>query len=265
MERAVGRFLALLVLAVAAAVAVAPAQAATLLGDTQVEKSAVRYADGTAIAVPTTATLSRTLGRISIFVDRGSAADRIVVGLYADDAGAPGMLLSEGTIGSPVGDAWNIARVTPTDVGAGQSYWIAALSPLGHGALRIRQQADHDAVPVATSKSRTLSDLPLSWGSGKASRGGPVSAFGSEGPVLSVPPTPPAFDAQERGAASPAQLVQVSNAGDGLLGWLVSSDAPWLSLLPIFGLGSGTVSVAVVPGTLAAGTYHGTVTVVAPF
>jgi hypothetical protein len=80
-------------------------------------------------------------------------------------------------------------------------------------------------------------------------------------PVLSATPTTLSFNYQI-GAATPAtQPISVTSSGTALSFTAAASGGTWLSATPASGTTPGTVSVAVNPAGLAAGTYNGTVTI----
>jgi hypothetical protein len=60
-----------------------------------------------------------------------------------------------------------------------------------------------------------------------------------------------------------AQTIAVSNVGGGTLSWTASDNAAWLTLSPVSGTNSGTVTASVNLTGLAAGTYNAIVTVAA--
>jgi fibronectin type 3 domain-containing protein len=53
------------------------------------------------------------------------------------------------------------------------------------------------------------------------------------------------------------------NTGGGTLTWSVSNNAAWLSHTPTAGTGNGVVTISPATGSLAAGTYNGSVTLYA--
>lgn len=64
-----------------------------------------------------------------------------------------------------------------------------------------------------------------------------------------------------KGGAAPAtQNVNISNTGGGTLNWTAGDNATWLTLSRTSGTGNGVVTVSVVAGTAAVGTYNGSIT-----
>ncbi len=106
-----------------------------------------------------------------------------------------------------------------------------------------------------------------------------VNAVGSPALTISVnltvapAPVPPAIGASpigfsftvQRGDGNPAaQTLNISNTGGGTLTWTASDNAAWLTLSPASGINNGAMSVSASTGSLAVGTYNGTITISAP-
>jgi hypothetical protein len=72
-----------------------------------------------------------------------------------------------------------------------------------------------------------------------------------------------AFSGTAGGANPAAKTIGVSNSGGGTLSWTASDNATWLTLSPLSGTNSGTVTTSVNLTGLAAGTYNAIVTVAA--
>ena len=86
-------------------------------------------------------------------------------------------------------------------------------------------------------------------------------------PILVISPTSFTFTATEGDGSPPAQTLEISNTGFGVLNWTVSDDADWLTPDPLSGgtLGqTDTVTLSVDTTGLASGEYQATVTVNAP-
>lgn len=89
----------------------------------------------------------------------------------------------------------------------------------------------------------------------------PVSVVVSDSPRLSTTPASLSFSGVAGGANPVGQTLGITNTGGGTLSWSVSDNVNWLSLAPVSGTNSGTVSAAISVSGLAAGTYSGTITV----
>src|SRR3954469_11037716 len=100
-----------LAMALAVAVVAAPlsSQAAGtfLLGQQAVLTVADSNPAGVPEAFQTTASASGSLSTVTVYVDAGSTATSLVAGVYADNAGHPGALLTQGTLNAPAAGAWN--------------------------------------------------------------------------------------------------------------------------------------------------------------
>jgi Viral BACON domain len=81
-------------------------------------------------------------------------------------------------------------------------------------------------------------------------------------PTLVTSPASLSFSYQTGGTVPAAQSVSVTSSGSAI-SYNVSTSATWLSATPASGSTPGSVSVSVTPGSLAAGTYTGSVTLTA--
>ena len=82
-------------------------------------------------------------------------------------------------------------------------------------------------------------------------------------PAIGLNTTSLGFAGTVGGTNPSAQTIAVSNVGGGTLSWTASDNAAWLTLSPVSGTNSGTVTANVNMTGLAAGTYNGIVTVTA--
>jgi hypothetical protein len=147
-----------------------------LLGDQTLYVGVDSNSPGTAEAFRTSAVASGTLGRLVIYVDSGSTATNVDVGIYGDAGGHPGALLAHATA-TVAGGAWNTIAVPPASVASGSTYWIALLAPTG--TLRFRDRACGCANPSEVSAQKTLTALPVSWTTGIVYKDAPASAYGT--------------------------------------------------------------------------------------
>jgi glucose/arabinose dehydrogenase len=247
-----------------------PSGTTTLGGSEQVGASVSSAPAGAGEAYRFTATTSGTAGKLRLYVDGGSAATQMILGLYADSGGNPGALLTSGQISGLTNGAWNEVTLSAgVNLTAGTNYWFAALNPTGSaGVLRWRDHAGgQSGGPERTSAGRTLSALPATWTSQGSFTDGPLSAYvvGSTGPppppALAVTPTSLSFSGTA-GAASPAsKTLTVNNTGGGSLSFTASDDAPWLTLSPTTGTAPRDLTATVNTSGLAAGTYTATITI----
>jgi outer membrane protein assembly factor BamB len=235
--------------------------AAVLGGDQTIERGVDQNVAGTAEAFQLIASAGGTAGTVSVYVDASSTATTLVAGIYADTAGHPGQLLTQGSKTAPVGGAWNDVAVPPVSILSGGTYWIGILAPSGTLKFRIKSGGRSEA-PTATNQTT----LPSTWTT-KASYTDTASAYLQSttitGPVLSTSPLSLSFASQSGGATAPAQPVAITNAGSGTLGYTVTSDAPWLTATPATGTAPATLSVSTDQAGLAPGAYTGHLTVTA--
>lgn len=155
--------------------------AVTLLGETTV-KNHVDYNDaGMAEAFQYTAGTAGTANKLWIFVDNGSTATKLVVGLYTNTRDEiPGALLAQATLNNPTKNAWNSVSISPVTTTAGTKYWIAVLGPAGSGILRFR---DVECCGKAqTSAQSNLTILPATWSRGANYNNSPMSAYAQQAP-----------------------------------------------------------------------------------
>ena len=150
---------------------------ATLLGTSTVGPTVDSNPAGMAEALRVQATASGTLGFITVYVDGGSSATKMNVGLYSENAGEPYRLQSKGSRGSLVAGAWNRVAVSNFSVVVGRAYWVAVLAPVGAGTLRFRDWMGTGS-PVRGSTNRSLTALPGTWTSNISADDGPLSAYG---------------------------------------------------------------------------------------
>jgi uncharacterized protein (TIGR03437 family) len=90
-----------------------------------------------------------------------------------------------------------------------------------------------------------------------------VAAPPSLPPTISLSPTHLQFSYTAGGASPAAQTETVANSGGGTLTWSATTSASWLSAAPTSGTAPSTLSVLVSPTSLNAGTYTGSVQILA--
>lgn len=145
-------------------VASPPPALSVLLGSAAVQPVADSNSAGSAEAFAATASASGSVSQVSVYVDIGNTAATMVVGIYDDDNGHPGTLLTEGTRTGLTSLGWNDVTVPRTALQRGESYWIALLG-VGNGSLRFRDGAG-SSCHSEVSRSTTLTTLPSSWQTG---------------------------------------------------------------------------------------------------
>ena len=232
-----------------------------LVGNQVVEAGRDANPPGSAEAFRTTASVTGTVSKLTVYVDTGSTATRLVAGLYADAGGHPGALLGQGALNAPTANAWNDVPLPGVAVTAGTAYWIAILGP--SGTLRFRDRCCGSGSPAEVHAGTGLSALPAAWATGATYRDGPLSAYGSsaDSPVLVVTPATLSFTGAVDGPAPATRTLAIANGGGGTLPWSATTSAPWLGISPAAGSGPGNATVSASTSGLSAGTYSGSVTV----
>lgn len=151
-----------------------------LLGSQTIQGSVDSNPDGMAEAFGYVAAASGTVSRLSVYVDSGSTATKLIVGLYSStSSNTPGKLLTQGSMVLPVAGAWNSVSVPAAQVVAGRKYWIAVLAPAGSGTLQFRDLPNGSGGKNQTSAQTNLTTLPATWSAGTTYWNAPMSAFAS--------------------------------------------------------------------------------------
>jgi hypothetical protein len=238
------------------------AATSVLLGDTSVEATRDSNAAGNAEAFQTTATMSGTVGSVTVYMDTPNSATRLIVGIYSNSSGNPATLLSQGSSSTTLKKgAWNTVAITPVAVTANTVYWIAVL---GTGGTPYFRAGGTNCSSVSSSQS-TLTALPASWSTGHTWSSCRLSAYGSASsttPILSISTATLSFGASVGGSNPASQSVNVSNTGTGgALSFTAASDAAWLGVSPGSGATPGTLQISAIVGVLTTATYTGHITV----
>jgi outer membrane protein assembly factor BamB len=155
-----------------------PPPPTVLLGDQVVEAQPDSDSAGRAEAFRTAAIAAGSLSQVRFYLDASSTATKVIVGVYADNAGKVGAMLTQGTTTTPVNGAWNQITVPPVGLTSGAAYWIAILVPTGSGTVRFRDRAGGTS---ETSSAASLTALPATWVTGVKYTDGPMSAYGLGG------------------------------------------------------------------------------------
>jgi sugar phosphate isomerase/epimerase len=128
-------------------------------------------------AYESTAEYGGEIDHINAYVERRTTAGWLAAGIYSDNGGHPGTLLSQGNRGSLTKPGWNTVSIPPVTVERGQKYWIA-VQGLG-GILKIRTFSGGAGVSNSeTGDTRGRDDLPATWTTDTVyPNDGPLSAF----------------------------------------------------------------------------------------
>jgi uncharacterized protein (TIGR03437 family) len=81
--------------------------------------------------------------------------------------------------------------------------------------------------------------------------------------TLALSPATLQFSYTLGGSAPAEQSVQITNSGTGTLAWTATASAAWLSISPAWGTAPSALSVSISPAGLSAGTYTGSIQIVA--
>lgn len=150
-----------------------------LFGDTATESQTDFNPAGTAEAFQTTAVASGSLGALSVFIDASSTGSNMVIGVYSDNAGHPGTLLSQVSSSALTPGAFNTVVAPPATIVSGARYWIAILGT-GSGTLRFRDRPGGCSSEASAQTNLTV--LPANWVSGSHFTDCPISAYGKTSP-----------------------------------------------------------------------------------
>ena len=159
-----------------ATLTVTPATRTVLFGNQAIESNLDSDSRGVAEAFQATATASGTLSSITVYLDSTSTATKIYIGLYADNSGHPGALLSQGSSTQLTSGSWNVISTLGIPIASGTKYWIAILGTT-NGTPFFRDR-HNGACKSETSQQTTLTTLPATWITGTVYADCPVSAYG---------------------------------------------------------------------------------------
>ncbi|MGZ4383981.1 MAG: hypothetical protein ACXVY3_05245 [Gaiellaceae bacterium] len=143
-----------------------------LLGASVLPKTPTSVPAGTAIAYKTTAVTKGDGSSLSVYVDSGSGATRLLAGLYADRGGSPGKLLAQASL-KPSAGKWNSVGIPSktAKVVAGRPYWLALLGRGGKLVLR------NTGLPAVARTTSGAAALPASWSGAEALTAGLPAAY----------------------------------------------------------------------------------------
>jgi hypothetical protein len=181
------------------------------LGNYSVASSQDNDAAGLAEAFNYTASASDSAQSISVYVDSGSSASGLAVGLYADNSGHPGSLLTSGSMSAPVAGQWNQVTLNSTaTLSSGTTYWLAVLGT--GGQLNFRDVNFGTGSCSENSSQSDLMSLPSNWTSGATWTTCSLSAY-VNGTASSTTTSAPANTALPTigGSAVQAQTLSATN------------------------------------------------------
>jgi adhesin/invasin len=159
---------------------------------------------------------------------------------------------------------WSITGTLPTGLSLSASAGTITGTPTATGTSTFTVQATDSSTPAKTtapvSLSITVSAAGGGGGGGGGGNGGGGGGGGAAAPQIFVSQNAITLTGQE-GSKPVTQSLSVASTVGGLT-WTaaVSSDAPWLTVTPTTNNVNGSVTISANPGTMAAGTYTGTIT-----
>ena len=111
-----------------------------IVGDNNIETTVDFDGPGDFYLDKFTATATGTLNELDIYLDPADSSSKLLIGIYADSAGAPsGAPLAQGTISTPTPGAWNTVTGLSAAISNGVAYWLCVLFPgTATGTLRRR-------------------------------------------------------------------------------------------------------------------------------
>ena len=160
--------------------------AALLLGKRSVEPRARSLSAGRAEAFRLQATGTGLAQAANVYLTTANTSRYLIVGLYSEGDGQPGSLLSTGSALVSSRVSWIATSISPVEIHAGATYWLAILGT--GGTLRYRDRR-HGQCVSQTSAQKTLTALPSAWRRGRIYSNCPVSAYITA--EASAPLTPP--------------------------------------------------------------------------
>jgi hypothetical protein len=182
---------------------------------------------------------------------------------------SPPSLAYTGTVGGPS----QALTVTVTNTGTSTLTvaWADSINWIGGTS------GNTVTMPAGGSATITHSAFPAGLGAGTYSGTATITGGGitkqvpitftlttsTTNPTIGLSPTSLAFTGSVGGANPAAQTVSIANTGGGTLSWSASDNAPWLTVSPASGSGTGTVTATVNTAGLATGTLNATITVTA--
>jgi len=135
----------------------------SLAGSDGAGNSTVAIRAGEARAFGSVATATGLVTELAVQLDRKTETRQFIAGIYADNGGQPGNLLTKGVARKAKSGRWYRLPVAAAAVAAGTPYWIAILNPdRGHDTDLILLGNESPGETTANSAGG-LSDLPSQW------------------------------------------------------------------------------------------------------
>lgn len=153
------------------------AASTVLFGDSIVENYQDTNVLGQAEAFQTTATASGMLGSLTVYLDQGNTVGQLTIGLYTDNGGDPGTLLTQASTTQMTAGTWNTIPVSPVSITSGVAYWIAILGTQS-GTIAFRDNSGPNCGDEGSAQTN-LTSLPATWTTGPIWGTCPLSAYGN--------------------------------------------------------------------------------------
>ena len=160
----------------------------TLVGNTNLESGADYNTAGLAEAFSYSAIATGTATKCNLYVASDNGAGTVIVGVYSNNNGHPGTLLSTGSKTNPTNGAWNAISISSVSITLGTTYWLALLGPVGNGIIRFR---DWSGGSSEGSYELNLNSLPGTWTTGVTYSTSKMSAYLVETscPIITTEPS----------------------------------------------------------------------------
>jgi hypothetical protein len=157
-----------------------------LLGTQSIQTASDTNSSGEAEGFKYTAVASGTTGTLSFYVNAGNSATALKLGIYSDNNGHPGTLLSSGSAATPASSAWTTVNLSPAvTITSGKPYWIGFLGT--GGTLTYKDSASGSCSESFLTANQT--SLPSTWSSGSLWPSCTLSAYVLAGATSTGPKT----------------------------------------------------------------------------
>jgi hypothetical protein len=166
--------------------AVAGSSSTTLFGDSTVESGLDSNAAGWAEAFRFANQTGGRVSTIAVYLASQNKATSLVAGIYSNNNGNPGSLLTSGTLSSLRSGAWNRVAVASVAIKSG-TYWIGLL---GRGGVIYFNDRSNGACVSENSSQMSATSLSPKWPTGGPTWSScPVSAYVIGSPSATVATT----------------------------------------------------------------------------
>lgn len=147
-----------------------------IMGDKTIEPALAYKPQGTAQAYQVKPEKTGVVTSVQVYLDAGSTATELVAGIYKDNNGHPGTLVTQGKLSLLKSGVWNSVSIPVVPVTAAQPYWIAVLG--AKGQIGFRNVIGSAAGLIEISASTTLTSLPSTWTRSTIQANSAMSVYG---------------------------------------------------------------------------------------